>query len=247
MSNRVFVDDLSHAEVRIEDSEAHHLLHVLRMKIGDYVELFDGIGNAATGRIITSSRRHAQVLIESRWTMATDDGSPRLCVAAAPAKGDRLKWMVEKLTELGVNQLVLLQTERTIVTPGDTKLDKLRASIIAACKQCRRNHLMTVQSLTPLKQVLHESISQRKQLVIAHPADDFATGMAAWTSPQIKSDTLLLIGPEGGFTSDEVQQAAGAGAKLICWPQTILRIETAAVALAAVVMSQQNASTSFSG
>ena len=239
MTNRVFVDDLSKAEVRIEDSEAHHVLNVLRMKTGDYVELFDGIGTAAIGRITATSRRHAQVRIESR-SAAQPDALPRLSVAAAPAKGDRLKWMVEKLTELGVHQLVLLQTERTIVSPGDTKLDKLRASVIGACKQCRRNQLMSVQPLTPLKQLLQDSTQQHNNLVIAHPTDDSASGLTTWNPSQSISDSLLLIGPEGGFTSDEVEQAAQAGARLICWPRTILRIETAAVALAAVAMSKLN-------
>lgn len=249
MSTRIFTDHLSENVVRIEDSEAHHLLNVLRMTVGGTVELFDGSGTVAAARIEKVSRRHADLSVLSR-TKTPESTLPRLTVAAAPAKGDRLKWMVEKLTELGVHQLILLHSERVIVNPGETKLEKLRSTMIAACKQSGRTRLLHLQGLTVLDDVLNATAATdpSPQIYLAHPYPSPDTaGLASghltkkWDLPsetrEPVRERLLFIGPEGGFTDAEVSKILQFRATQIVWPDTILRIETAAVTFGSLLMS----------
>ncbi len=149
--------------------------------------------------------------------------------------------MIEKLTELGVDRLVLLQTQRTVVTPGEARVDKLKANVVAACKQSRRNRLLDIQPLTPLPDVLAECAQEHLgKLFLAHPATEqppMVSGESRLPSEyQLKPPGILLIGPEGGFTQDEVSLCIGAGAVRVAWPNTILRIETAALAFSSAML-----------
>lgn len=241
MSHRAFVDDLSPGSVRIEDAEAHHLLHVLRVRTGETIELFDGRGLLAEGRITEVSRRHLDAEILYRRHVPASALLP-LTVAAAPPKGDRLKWMVEKLTELGVARLILLHSERTVVTPGETRLDKLRSMVIGACKQSGRPRLLQLEGLTTPAELLqsHAGQSPAVPMYLAHPDHRPAArwpGDVRGSSQQSAAEgALLLIGPEGGFTAEEVDTFTARGARTIAWPETILRIETAAVTFAALLL-----------
>lgn len=239
MTHRVYCERLESPTVDVEDAEAHHLLHVLRIRVGAEVELFDGCGQVASGQVIETTRRSVTVQITRRWTDDTQQSG--LTVAVSPPKGDRLKWMIEKLTELGVDRLILLQTQRTVVTPGEDRVDKLKASVVAACKQSRRNRLLDIQPLTPLTEVLLDCVREnRGKLFLAHPAaEEPATASRENRPPsehQLRPPGILLIGPEGGFTEDEVSLCIGNGAVQVAWPNTILRIETAALAFSSAIV-----------
>lgn len=239
---RVFLEALGSGQltVTIGDSEAHHLLNVLRLTAGDPVELFDGQGTIAVGVIDSVTRRSANIRILSR-RLDSAHTFPRIVVAAAPPKGERLRWMVEKLTEIGVEELILLETRRTVVQPGDAKLEKLKANVVSACKQCGRSRLMTLQSLTSLEDLLTQRtpVGGSGHVVIAHPELPLAEAQtpAVMPPPSPGSETMLLVGPEGGFTAEEVALAVSSGAQILSWPTNILRIETAAVVFAAQLIT----------
>jgi len=237
MSHRAFCESLLNNEVVIDESEAHHLLHVLRLKLGDRLSLFDGRGTEVDAIISRSTRREVFCTITSRKAAATARRSG-LTVIAAPPKAERLKWMVEKLTEIGVDRLILLQSERTVVTPAESRVEKLRSTVISACKQCRRNELMELSPLQTFASVLDDFTSQRLpgQLFVAHPSQH-NTIHTAKEDPAADCARLLLIGPEGGFTDAELQAAIKAGSQTIQWPETILRVETAAVVFATQLLS----------
>ena len=235
MLPRAFCESILTDHVVLDDTEAHHLLHVLRMKPGDQLSLFDGCGSEADAVLTRSSRREVFCSVTARRQTPGVNGV-RVTVIAAPPKADRLKWMVEKLTEIGVERLVLLQADRTVVTPGESRMEKLLSSVIGACKQCGRNTLMQLSPLQSLVSVLDDVKTERLpgKLWIAHPSPT----MPAMTSDAMSlvQSRLLLIGPEGGFTDTELQLALNAGARMISWPDTILRIETAAVVFAAQLL-----------
>lgn len=235
MSHRVFCESLLSDDVVIDDAEAHHLLHVLRAKPGDQVQLFDGCGTTATATVSRTSRSEVFCTVTSR-SQSSEISPVHLTVIASPPKADRLKWMVEKLTEIGVDQLLLLQSERTIVIPGESRVDKLRSTVIGACKQSRRNILMKLLPLQTFTSVLEDirAGSLPGDLWIAHPSPENAPMEIKSTS----SERLVLIGPEGGFTENEVASAVDAGAACIAWPGTILRIETAAVVFASQLLAE---------
>lgn len=231
MLPRAFCELLLTDDVVVDDTEAHHLLHVLRFKPGDRLQLFDGCGMEADAVVTRISRREVFCTVTTRRQTSRID-RVRVTVIAAPPKADRLKWMVEKLTEIGVERLILLQTDRTEVTPRDSRREKLRSSVIAACKQCRRNELMQLSPLQTLTSVLDDAANARLagELWIAHPSPS-PPALSSTAVMPIQS-RLLLIGPEGGFTDAEFQAVLNAKARVISWPHSVLRIETAAVVFA---------------
>jgi 16S rRNA (uracil1498-N3)-methyltransferase len=236
MTHWAFCEDLSNDRAVISDSEAHHLLHVARLQTGSLLTLFDGHGTEATAAIASATRRDVQCRVLAK-TVHVRQNRAMLTVFASPSKADRLKWMVEKLTELGVDRLVLLNTQRTIVNPSDTKIDKLRANVVAACKQCHRPFLMDLLPLQNFESVITEMSQQPQPALtfVAHPGMEREFAPAAFTSEQ---SLQLLIGPEGGFTDNEVQTAVDAGAIPMSWPSTILRIETAAIVFSSLLLSR---------
>ncbi|MEZ6129035.1 MAG: RsmE family RNA methyltransferase [Planctomycetaceae bacterium] len=232
MADRFFCPDLSTGSVTLEDAEAHHVIHVLRMSIGQTLELFDGCGTSATAVIANVGRRTVTVDVTERNACSRSERQT-LTIAAAVPKGDRLKWMVEKLTELGVDRYVPLMTTRSVVDPKQAKLDRVQATVISACKQCRRNWLMEITEPMRVGDILQNTV-ENTTVFIAHPTHDPADG-SDLPGLSAMGPRLSLIGPEGGFTGDEVELAVAAGARRLAWPGHILRIETAAI-MAAVTL-----------
>ena len=228
-----YAEDLSGERVQIEDSEAHHMLHVLRMKAGAAVTLFDGRGSVVDAVVEGVTKRDVTCRVLGRVNVPAP-GSGGVTVAVSPPKGDRLRWMVEKLTEMGISRLILLQTERTVVTPGETRLEKLRSSVIAACKQSKRPWLMELGSLTGLSEVLSWSQDAQLSVYLAHPGAGVRAGL--W-HPSGPSGRLLLIGPEGGFSESEVAGIGPYEVARLVWPGTILRTETAAIVFSGLLQA----------
>lgn len=220
--------------VALDEAEARHLVQVLRHRPGDEVVVFDGRGSEADARLESASKRGATLQVLT--VRATEpDGKPRLTIATAVPKGERFRWLVEKATELGVDRLVPLSTERSVVDPRDTKLDRMRQAVVAACKQCRRNRLMEVAPTVAFSEFL-ATPNPGAVLAVAHPGGQ---PVGAWLgSVPSGRPVTVLIGPEGGLTDDEVEQATKAGAEKIALGTHILRIETAVIAAAALVMLQ---------
>jgi len=215
--------------VLLTETEAHHLVHVLRTQVDDRVELFNGAGLAAMCRVAEIRKR--DVTLEVITAAKDEPIQKKVILATAVPKGDRFDWLIEKATELGVSQLIPLTTSRSVVDPRSSKLDKLRQTVVAACKQSGRNSLMEITAVTSWKDFLKGSASVSKVLV-AHPGGiDLEEAVQAGyvdTNP-----VCFAIGPEGGFTDEEIELARLAGAHSIQLGRQILRIETAAVALAA--------------
>jgi 16S rRNA (uracil1498-N3)-methyltransferase len=211
----------------LDGEEAHHLRHVLRLKPGDEVVLFDGCGGEARARIRITRKQDAELEILSR--RMTPPAPHRLTLATAVPKGDRFGWLVEKATELGVDRLIPLQTERSIVDPRDGKLARMRQAVIAACKQSGRNFLMEIAPTCPFPEFLERELSGGC-LVVADPSGGPCPPDLLRTPPRL----LLAIGPEGGWSPDELSRATQQGGHVVRLGDTILRMETAAVSLAAM-------------
>jgi 16S rRNA (uracil1498-N3)-methyltransferase len=239
MSDRFYSPHPITAErATLDGPEAHHLLHVMRAKVGQRVTLFDGGGAEFDAEIVRCSRADVELRIDARRDV--DRELPfELVVGVSLPKGDRQKWLVEKLTELGVTELVPLETERGVAQPTNSTLERLKRSVIEATKQCGRNRLMQIARPQAWATWLSCRVgstagdlrSPEIRRLIAH-AD--GTSLATQDFSQSIS-TRLAIGPEGGFTDAELAAAVAAGWQSVNLGQRILRVETAAVALAAVV------------
>ena len=181
-----------------------------------------------------SDRNHVDLVAEGE-PIADLSPSCSLTLATALPKGERLDWLVEKATELGVARLIPLVTERSVVDPRQSKLDRLRRTIIEASKQSRRNRLM----------VLEPPISWT-DLVASPPAPGGQRLVAArhglppsrWPAQARGGEILLAVGPEGGFTPAEEELASAAGWHPIRLATHVLRVETAGLAGAAILLAR---------
>ena len=224
-------------QVCLSGPEAHHLIHVMRAETGTEVVLFDGTGSEFLAEVVRVGRGEVQLAIRGQQSVDRELRS-ELTVGVALPKGDRQKWLVEKLVELGVTRLVPLVTERSVAKPLPTALERLQRTVVEASKQCGRNRLMEIAA-PQLWPAMVEAACGVEHRWLAHPARDSATSNPCQSATrQVElgrqpGPTLLAIGPEGGFTDEEVGRATAAGWQCVDLGPRILRIETAALLLVA--------------
>lgn len=247
MADRYFVaTPISGDRAILEGDEAHHLGRVLRAKPGHLVTLFDGGGVEYEAKVVRVARHEVELGLVARREV--DRELPRrISAGVALPKGERQRWLVEKLTEIGVASLVPLVTVRGVAEPAPSVLARLRRGVIEASKQCGRNRLMQIAEPVAVTHYF-QSADVAAARLIAHPeCPRMADGPDPSTGPTgDPSDWFFAIGPEGGFTDQEVTAAAAAGWQCCSLGPTILRVETAAVALAARIASGSGAWTSRS-
>ncbi len=231
MSERFFsATPIATNHVTLADAEAHHLLHVMCAAVGDRLILFDGSGAEFDAVVETVARTSAVVQIIDRREANRELPFP-LTVGVALPKGERQKWLVEKLTELGVTQLVPLVTERGVAQPTAGTLERLQRAVIEASKQSGRNRLMHIAQPTNWPEWLSSSTDEAARRLVAHPGGTLAGALALST----KRPTQLAIGPEGGFSESEIVAARAARWQTVEVGPRILRVETAALALTSAV------------
>lgn len=228
MSQRFYTSsDLHPGLVILQGPEAHHLAHVCRYQIGDGIVLFNGNGCEYPARVTRVDRRSVELEITSEQQPQRELPFP-LEIAVAVPKGERADWMIEKLTELGVSAFVPLQTQRSVVNASSAKLERWRRLVIEASKQCGRNILMEIRDPLPWSRFC-TAASNSWRRYLAHPSG---------SSPaQAEADhaTMVAIGPEGGWTEEELELARANGWHFLGLGPRILRVETAAVACAALL------------
>ena len=222
MSDRFFFDGpLGPGDVTLDGPEAHHLAAVRRFAAGDAVTLFNGDGHEYPGQVVEVGKKRVTIQVTAVLTRNRELGVP-LHVASALPKGDRGDFLIEKLTELGVTDFTPLVTERGVVKADESKADKLRRAVVEASKQCGRNVLMRVHAPARWADWCPRQTGLR---LIAHPGEA-ARGVAPGTG------ATVAVGPEGGFTEQEVELALANGWERLSLGPRILRVETAALAAA---------------
>lgn len=231
--------------VTLHADEARHATGSKRLREGDPVMLFDGRGAIAEARIETSSNSEVRVRIES-VQCAKEDTTP-LTLAVALPRGDRAATMVSMITQLGVRAIIPLQCERNIIKPTPRHLERLKRIALEACKQSHNPYLPDIQPPARFNELIERiAMSEWTRCIIAHPvAQDVAISKETPIAKRRDhaGGVLACIGPEGGFTDAEVSflknsAAKSAGAEIVSLGDTILRVETAAVALLAQVRQQ---------
>ncbi len=220
-------DPVEGPTVTLGGSEAHHLLHVVRAKTGLQIVLFDGHGGEFEAEVTQCRRTTVELTVGSRQPIERELPF-QLTLAVALPKGDRQRWLVEKLVELGATRLVPLRTARSVRGAGDSTT-KLTRYVVEASKQCGRNRLMEIAPLIDFAELLKAVASTRR--VLAHPGGRPFTEIDFPTA----HDVSIAVGPEGGFTENELGQSLEAGWKTVDLGVRILRVETAAIALASAV------------
>lgn len=232
MSERFYVNwALGPGVVEIEGAEAHHLSVVCRLRPGDAVCLFNGDGREYPARVAAVARRKVALEILTVENPTRELAFPVIVAAPLP-KGDRAQFLVEKLTELGAAEYVPLRSARSVIQPREGKTGKLQRYVIEASKQCGRNVLMKVEPLVEWADFCRRGDLPTTRL-LAHPGQGTRTA-AALSLLMAASGVAIAVGPEGGFVPKEIETATKFGWVPIDLGPRILRVETAAILLAAL-------------
>ncbi len=227
--HRFYAPDIT-TTMLLPDEEAQHCVRVLRLKEGEEVEVVDGKGRLHLCRILNANAKNCAVEI-----VGTTDVKPlwgyRITVAIAPTKNmDRMEWMAEKVTEMGVDRIVPLlcrYSERKVL-----KTERLRKILVAAMKQSLKATLPQLDDLTPFDDFMKALPDGQRFIAYCDPAiprRDFVKECLP------ESDVTILVGPEGDFSQPEIRAALDAGFIPVSLGDSRLRTETAGVFACAAI------------
>lgn len=231
MIRRAHVPQLRSGPMMLGGAQAHHVRGVLRLGVGDPLELFDDAGSTAQVRIIEC--RGQSVRVQVNEIRRRHDNPMQLTIASAIPKGARADWMVEKLSELGVERFAPLLAERSVVAPqGSNKMQRWVRLAKEAARQSQRSGVMQIAEPCELPSFLRKCGEEAAAMLHLSTIPD-APPLGAEPA---QTPLVILVGPEGGWTDGEIKLFDEAHVRAVRLTPTILRTETAAVAAAAVVM-----------
>lgn len=223
--------------IYIEKEESHHIIDVMRLREGDMVTVFDGTGKEYKGNI--SSAENKRVIIDVSETKAAGRKRPvSVSLAQAIPKKDKMDLIVQKATELGVDAILPVESARTIVRPkGERrqhKIERWQKKAVEASKQCGRTELPNIRDIARFSDVVRliSEYDLAIMLCLAERAAPFKSVLKKANRPK---SILAIVGPEGGFTEDEIVAAAASGAVLISLGSLTLRSDTAAIAALSIL------------
>ena len=216
----------------IEGVEFAHLTHVMRKQAGDAICVVDGLGNAYDVVIERINQKAAHGKIVKRYARYHEPAVDLTLAVGVLKNPSKFDFLVEKVAELGVKEIIPLTTERTI--PSHAKVDRWQKLALAAMKQSGRSFLPIVRDLMTLDEVLTER-DLFDLRIIAHE-EQVPGSSDSLPQPSHSRRVLILIGPEGGFTLEEVERCRTAGFQILFLGNRRLRTETAAVVAAAFAL-----------
>ena len=222
---------------QLDEQESVHVVKVLRLKEGDAITVTNGNGIVVSAQITKADHRKCgyKIIEEHKHAKRSDAW---IHIAIAPTKNiDRMEWMVEKCTEFGIDAFSFIMTEHSErkILP----VQKLEKTSFAAIKQSGQVFLPSFEELLPFQTFINQDFSSYDYRMIAFLDEDIKPTISKLIQPDKKS--LILIGPEGDFTKDEVNKAVEKGFVKISLGNSILRTETAAIASCHIVnLVQEN-------
>ncbi len=241
MAERFFVPEIGRGPtVELTGEEAHHLTRVRRVRVGEPVQVFDGSGIECEAVVSEIGKRSVRLAVLKRERV--DRELPiAVTLACSPPRGDRLRWLVEKATELGVTRFVPLLTNRAAEHARGVDASKLRRWVIEASKQCGRNVLMEITESVAWPALL-ESCPPNTLCILADPRGE---PLVLPESARAAREVVIAIGPEGGFTESELNAARMRGWLSAQLGPRTLRIETAAIVMITRVIAARGLDRDF--
>ena len=222
----------------ITGSDAVHIAQVLRYKRGDIITLFDGIGTEYKAKILELSPSRVQVSILHR-RIIDKEPSIHITIAQGFLKEKKMDTVVRQLSEIGVCRWVPFQGSRSVVRLNAKRLDIRRERwekiAIEAAKQCGRNQLMSIEPVVSFSQVLDRYAKFDQRIIFWEKETSGLKKVLSKANFQSGSKIVILLGPEGGFAPQEIQDAKDKGFVTAGLGPRILRAETAAVVACALV------------
>ncbi|AIC23300.1 16S rRNA m(3)U-1498 methyltransferase [Pseudomonas chlororaphis] len=228
--SRFFIDaPLSLGEHELPEAQAHYIGRVLRMAEGDALQLFDGSGNEFRGTLLEVGKKRVVVRLDESFAGQVE--SPlQIHLGQGLSRGERMDWAIQKATELGVSEITPIFSERCEVRLKDERADKRlahwRQVAVSACEQCGRSRVPVIHPPMLLADWIKQTQADLK--LVLHPV---AEPLVSHAKP---ATLAFLIGPEGGLSDTEVDQAQDAGFLPARLGPRVLRTETAPVVALAV-------------
>ncbi len=233
---RIFTDQTlnPHTELQLGEQASHHIAKVLRMQKGRELILFNGLGGEFQASIILADKKKVTVSVGD-FNAVNRHSSLQTELAIAISKGDRMEWVIQKATELGIHKIVPLQSEHSHLKLNSERAAKKRQQwqqiSISACEQCARNIVPIITNITPLHEWIN-TVNADKKLVLHHRSHgNLADGM----QPE---SIALLIGPEGGLSETEIQLALDKDFEALTLGPRVLRTETAPLTALSIIQHQ---------
>ncbi len=220
--------------------ELVHHLRVRRIPIGESFPVFDGKGHVGIAKLLTLSNKSGQVQLSGIQANLLRESTYGITLAQGLAGGDKMDWIVEKAVETGVQAIVPLQCERSVIKltrAGDSgraekRISHWQAITQAACEQCERTVLPSIEPIQTIERFVRQVKPSQLKVLLSPQATENFSAILARTPPK---DITLMIGPEGGLTPEEEALATAAGFVLASLGERVLRTETAGiVAISAV-------------
>ena len=223
---RFYAPDIAHT-LALPEEEARHCTRVLRMHEGDVIEVVDGAGRLYQCRITLAHDKRCNVEIVEQVSQPAHWGHD-IVLAIAPTKNlDRIEWVVEKATEMGIDRIVPLlccNSERKVL-----KTERLHKIAVAAMKQSLKATLPVIDELTPFGRFITQPFEGNRFIAYCDPMLPRSERQLFARQYVPHAHTLVLIGPEGDFSPEEVQQALATGFIPVSLGESRLRTETAAI------------------
>jgi len=225
MSRFLLPPDIWNPETALTGDEAHHLSQVLRIRSGETITVFDGLGRRAMAEVRDVSRKHVTILLGEIHHIPAP--LPAITLVQAVPKGKNMDLIVQKAVELGVSSIQPLITRHTIVQPGEGKAEKWRRVALEACKQCGQDRLPDIAEPLAFQEWIRRPLAGGLPLIAslapgARPLRDVLREHPGTASAS------MLVGPEGDFSADETAAAIDAGFIPVTLGDIVLRVETAA-------------------
>ncbi|OYT69461.1 MAG: 16S rRNA (uracil(1498)-N(3))-methyltransferase [Chloracidobacterium sp. CP2_5A] len=229
------LENFTDKEARLPDDEAHHAVHVLRVRVGETASVFDGQGRAFRAVVAEASKRGVRLALAE--PLPSNESPLDLTLAAAILKADKFEWVIQKAVELGVTRIIPLIAR--YVEPGlvrsvsSDRLDRWARISREATKQCGRSRLTPIATPRPMPDLL--AAQGVKFFFTERDGQSWGRVVKSIDAPALSA--IAFVGPEGGWSDDEREQAAAGGAWLVTLGPRILRAETASALAVGLLQS----------
>ncbi|MGH9946477.1 MAG: 16S rRNA (uracil(1498)-N(3))-methyltransferase [Pyrinomonadaceae bacterium] len=225
-------ENINGAIITLDEGETRHLRDVLRIREGETVSVFDGIGNEFECRVEKITKRDTKLSVLRKIDAAATESPLDLSVCASVLKGDKSDFAIQKAVELGVDRFTPMISERCDVKPKDAqkRVERWRKIVLEASKQCGRAKLMTVGNVQKFDSLILEKNASNGHVIVfsEHDGEKFSP------LPKPKAITAFF-GPEGGWDDSELALARESGASLVTLNGRIMKADTAVIAISAIL------------
>ncbi len=226
--------------ILIIDEEAHHVIDVMRMEEKDKVVIFDGTGKEYYATIVLIDKKNKIVKVDIDETIMTEKLlSLQVTLAQSIPKKGKMEYIIQKTTELGINKIIPVVTDRTIVRPTGAssarKKERWQKIALSAAKQCGRASVPEILDITPFKETVR-SFGDYDKVIFAALTDNTKKLKEVVEEIQ-EGNILVVIGPEGGFTNDEIKKASlQKNCSVVSLGGLVLKSDTAGIFVQSVLM-----------